>query len=310
MSRLDEVAARLDRVGALGALAKVPLWRGVLVLTYHRIGDRTATPLDPDLFSATRDGFAEQVAFLARHCDVVPADDLDARSRRGRHVAITFDDGYRDNHELALPVLRDLGLPATFFVATGFVDRPRLPWWDEIAWLAPRVPGADREDLLRRYKALPAEEAQALLADLRRRAEAQAPPEAVDGLWMTWDMVRDLVSAGMTVGAHTVDHPVLASIAPERQEAEIGTSIRRIEEETGRRPTVFAYPVGTPGTWTGDTEAALRAHGVRYAFAFAGGYQRPGVRDPLAVPRASVTASMSPARIAAMAVAPQRFARW
>ncbi len=56
-------------------------------------------------------------------------------AKRGRYGMITFDDGYRDNHATALPILKREGVTATFFVATGFIDAPRLPWWDEIAWM-------------------------------------------------------------------------------------------------------------------------------------------------------------------------------
>jgi len=107
----------------------------LLVLNYHRIGDPDATPYDRGLFSARQDAFAEQVAHLARSCDVISPADIETirRERHGRFVLVTFDDGYRDNYELAVPVFASRGVPATFFVCTGYIDRPHLAWWDEIA---------------------------------------------------------------------------------------------------------------------------------------------------------------------------------
>ncbi|MGB2710613.1 MAG: polysaccharide deacetylase family protein, partial [Conexibacter sp.] len=137
ISRTDRAAAALDARWLRALLARLPLWRGVLVLNYHRVGDGSATPWDHTLWSATAEGFDAQLTFLARHAEVVGPDDLPALAagRRGRRVLLTFDDGYRDNHEIAYPLLRRHGLQATFFLATGFLDRPHVAWWDEIAWM-------------------------------------------------------------------------------------------------------------------------------------------------------------------------------
>ncbi|MCW3040331.1 MAG: polysaccharide deacetylase, partial [Solirubrobacterales bacterium] len=142
------MASREPLALGLEALGLTPLlraagrgWRGALVLTYHRIGDADACPYDRGLFSATQARLDEQMAYLRRHFDIVDtAEGLRAAyGRRGRAVAVTFDDGYRDNYDLALPVLREHRIPATFFVATGFVDRPRVSWWDELAWIVRRT---------------------------------------------------------------------------------------------------------------------------------------------------------------------------
>ena len=125
-------------------LESVPVWNGLLVLNYHRIGSPNGSLFDHDLWSATQDDFDEQVRLLAANFDVIglddlrPAlDDLCAGARRSwqsrRFVMITFDDGYRDNFELAFPVLESHGVPGVFFITSGFLDSGRLAWWDEIA---------------------------------------------------------------------------------------------------------------------------------------------------------------------------------
>src|ERR1700755_1848024 len=127
-------AAALERSG-LGALLRLaPAWRGLVVLNYHRIGTPGDTSLDRAMWNATVEDFDAQVGFLARNFDVVGPGEA-GPAADGRRVLITFDDGYRDNHAAAMPILRAHGATATFFLTTGFLDAPRLAWWDEVAWM-------------------------------------------------------------------------------------------------------------------------------------------------------------------------------
>ena len=137
MGRGEAIARAIERVGIGALLARVPTWRGVVVLGYHRIGRPGNGVHDTSLWSATQEDFDQQLRFLARHMQPVSGDELPRAlaEPRGRHVALTFDDGYRDNYELAYPALRAQGVPAVFFVATGFLDDPHVAWWDEIAWM-------------------------------------------------------------------------------------------------------------------------------------------------------------------------------
>ena len=318
-TRLTELLLRLDA------------WSGVLVLTFHRIGRPEESLLNRDVFSATPDDFQAQMATLAAHFEVIGADDLDrAFARpRGRAVAITFDDGYRDNFVHALPVLRRLALPATFFITAGFLDRPRLPWWDEVTWrvggdvLASRrlaeelqldlpveSPAATSAALLERYKRLPQPAAEQLLGRVRDVAGEPTSPVDVEDLWMTWDMVRELMKAGMSIGAHTMTHPVLTALGEDDQDEEIGRSLERLSQETGRSTGLFAYPVGLPFTYDVVTRRVLARNGVEYAFAFSGGYVRDPLFDRFAVPRTSVSAGMSVGRFRSLIALPRLFARW
>ncbi len=332
MSRSAQAAELLAVTGGLGVLERLPAWRGVLVLNYHRIGDPQASSLDRGLFSATPAQFDAQMRHLAAHAEVVPLEDVPAvlETGRGRKVALTFDDGYRDNHEHALPVLRRYGLPATFFLATGFLDRPSLSWWDEAAWLLrhstvsslpgmpgvlPETPlgsGAARERaisaVVETYKRLPSTRAELLLSHVREAADA--PPYDGPALWMTWDMARDLRDAGMGVGGHTVDHPVLANVDDERLVRELDGCAGRLRDELGIRMSTFAYPVGRPESFDQRSVNHLQRRGVRIACTFDGGHARPGRTDLLRLPRASVTADMSVPSVRLRTALPQRFARW
>jgi peptidoglycan/xylan/chitin deacetylase (PgdA/CDA1 family) len=315
----ERVAGMLDVAWARPLLRRLPTWRGVLVLNYHRVGDSTGSPFDHALWSATADGFDAQLALLARETDVVGPEDVDALARggRGRHVLITFDDGYRDNYEIALPLLRAHGLSATFFLATGFLDRPHVAWWDEIAWMTrnatkPLPGGGDAvgKRLTHEYKHLPAERTAAFLDEIAEQTGAgRCDAAAAAGMWMSWDEARELRDAGMSIGGHTVTHPVLGQLDEPQQRAEIGGCRERIGAQLSEPMRWFSYPVGFPGSFDATTQRLLGEHGVELAFSFYGGWQRAGALDPFDVPRVYVGPKLTQARLHAMLRMPQLYAR-
>lgn len=326
------LAEALERSGLRRALGRAPGRSGVLTLTYHRIGDGSRSPYDREVWSATADDFDEQVAYCKANFDVIaPADLPDALARRkGRHLLITFDDGYEDNSSAAFPILRRHGVPATFFISTGYIDDPRLTWWDEISWMvrnspresldlpgwfpepvpldAPDRPRAIRT-LLRRYTSLPIERTAEYLDDLSRATGIGRPPaEAGRTTWMTWDMIRALRDGGMTIGGHTVSHPILARCTPERQQEEIAGCLRRLAEELGQPVDCFSYPVGDITAFNEHTRDALRRAGVRHAFSYYGGYRTHADWDDLDIRRISVESEHNRAWFRAMTTWPGLFA--
>jgi peptidoglycan/xylan/chitin deacetylase (PgdA/CDA1 family) len=332
VSKREKVARVLGRSGLRRLIGRCYRWDGLLVVNYHHIGDGSTSPYDRETWNATPEGLEAQVRALKADCDVVGPGDLDrvAASGRGRFAMITFDDGYADNYRVAFPILGSLGVTATFMLATGFLDRPRLPWWDEVAWMARAGRGGsmaggpwfeapviyDEPDrarairaILGRYKALPGDATEAFLDSLGEAAgcgrfRGPAPAD----LWMTWDMVREMQLGGMTFGGHTVDHPVLANLPEARQAEEIGGCLRRIEEETGRRPFVLSYPVGGPLTADARTRACLKEHGVRYAFSYYGGFRNFKHWDPYDIRRVFLSPRLSLDHFRLMVALPPLFA--
>ena len=334
MKGKTELAARTLDVSGIGTLLRTArLARGVLVLNYHRIAPDDRQLLDRGVWSATPDSFEAQVAFLAKRCRVIQPDQLERRlGSRGCSVLITFDDGYRDCAQYALPILRSYGVPATFFLTTGFLDRTATAWWDEIAWMVakssrPRLAAdewlAEEFELTgaggvgaaarftEQYKGLPWDAREPFLEHLAEvTGSGRRPLSDQHSDWITWDQARELVSAGMTIGAHTVTHPILAGLPPERQRDEVASSLSRLEEELGRRSWLFAYPVGTRSSFDAPARAAMRENGVHMAFSNYGGVARAANWDPLDVPRANIWNSMTPAHFRALATAPRPFARY
>src|SRR5689334_16488084 len=144
----ERVAEWLHRAGALRAVmelrrhAPVPI---VSILTYHHISDQDPSyPYDPNVADATPAQFRRQMETVARYGTPIGIDDL-IRALGGaalpkNPVMVTFDDGYLSCHDIALPILRAVGVRATFFIATSFVSERRLYWWERIALMLRRSP--------------------------------------------------------------------------------------------------------------------------------------------------------------------------
>ena len=206
---------------------------------------------------AVRDCFAPMP--LIEACEA-----LDSGRIPPRAVAITFDDGYADNFHVALPVLRRLGLHATFFVASDYLDGGRM-WNDSVVEAVRHCPEPELDltnQSLGRYSLKDGPERRAAIqgilgalkyldpAERSRCAEAIGARLGVSmprDLMMTSAQVRDLASAGMTVGAHTCSHPILARISDADARREIADSRERLEAIAGSPVQLFAYPNGKPG---------------------------------------------------------------
>ena len=331
-SKRSILARALDLTGCGRMLRSTSVWNGVLILNYHRIGDRRNSLLDRNLWSATEEDFERQIQTIAKNFQVIGLDDLETalRDRNGRFVMVTFDDGYLDNYTHAYPILKSHGVPATFFITTGFLDIPMVPWWDEIAWIVRSshrrslnanrwTKGAvdfdepDREAAISRllsvYKGLAGTVTDEYLSFLAEAlGTGRCPLEIAQGLWMTWDNIRELKRNGMTFGGHTVTHPILANLSAEQQDAEIGDCRRRLVEELGEPIEAFSYPIGGPTSFNDLTRQSLVRHGFKWAFTYLGGFCRHGHRDRLSLPRTAIETDIDLPIFRAIATLPQVFA--
>lgn len=325
------LARTLRSCGIQRLLTSLESWRGLLVFNYHRIGSPDNSLFDHDLWSATAEDFARQLRFLADNFRVITPRELTTWDQMGtnRAVMITFDDGYRDNFEVAFPILQEHGVPATFFVSTGFIDRPHAAWWDEISWMVRTAAHAGRSSItlqgesisltdlpldsairrcLDRYKSLPTTRAQELLDELAASCNTgRCPSELGEGEWMTWEMVRQLHDSGMEIGGHTVTHPVLSTMDAAAQEIELRDGKARLESILETPVTSFSYPVGQPDSFTEITKAILADCGYRNAFSYYGGFCRSPEVDPYDLPRVAVELDVSQDMFQAMATLPQLF---
>lgn len=156
-------------------------------------------------------GFRRILRMLRDHFEFVTTEDAVRLLRSsdgtpGRYLAFSFDDGFRDCHDLIAPVLDEYGAQACFFVTTNFIECD--------------------EDYRRRF-----------LRETVHAGEGKQP--------MTWDMVRSLADAGFAIGAHTVDHVNLAAVPLDEAQRQVIDSRDAVEARTGRPCEFFAWPYGT-----------------------------------------------------------------
>ena len=273
------------------------------ILIFHRVLPRP-DPLFPGEMDAAR--LDALLGWLRDWFNVLPLAEAVARLRQGnlpaRAAAITFDDGYADNHDVALPILQRHGLSATFFIAVGFLGGGRM-FNDTVIETVRRCeqPVLDLSPLdLGRHVVGSLEEKQqaipALLNQIKYQPFAQrletvgaladiAGVRLPDDLMMTRQQVQALHKAGMGIGAHTVHHPILARLKPEEAEREITDSRDELQALLGEPVTLFAYPNGKPGAdYRPEHVAMARRLGFRAAVSTAWGVAR-GNSDVFQLPR-------------------------
>ncbi|MBL8344493.1 MAG: polysaccharide deacetylase family protein [Rubrivivax sp.] len=246
----------------------------------------------PDLVDAAR--FEALVRLLATSFNVLSLGDAAARLAAGTLPAgalcVTFDDGYADNAEIALPILRRHGVKATFFVATGFLDGGRM-FNDSVIecvrgargdtadlsefGLGPRTLASaqDRrrvvDELLPQIKYLGFDEREEYIARLSRLLRTERLP---DDLMMRSGQVVELHRAGMEIGGHTARHPILRVLADADAEAEIAQGRARLQQLVDAPVDVFAYPNGRPmQDYDGRHVEMVRRLGFRVAVSTAAG---------------------------------------
>jgi peptidoglycan/xylan/chitin deacetylase (PgdA/CDA1 family) len=312
------------------------------IVTYHHIGepDHTA-PYDPNIADATPAQFRRQMETLARFGTPIGIEEL-LRAMHGaplpnNPVMVTFDDGYRSCHDVALPILRAVGMRATFFVSTSFVTERRIYWWERVSLMVglskrktavmtyPHTMTLDLADprvtdkLNAVIKDTPAHEldvdryldeiGQALGVEWNREIEARY----ADHLIMTWDHVRALARAGMDVESHGRRHRVLQTLDPAALDDELAGARRDLEAQLGRPVRALAYPVGRRINGEQHIRRALTSAGYQIGMSNHSGVNRwwpPALRrlapiDPYDLRRLSTDREMSDAMFLAQVAVPR-----
>ena len=235
------------------------------VLIFHRVLEGS-DPLFPGEMDAPR--FDRLMSLVSQSFNVLTVGDASIGLKKGslppRAMAITFDDGYADNESIALPILQRHGLKATFFVATGFLDGGRM--WNDTVIETIRAASVDTLDLssfgmglvnlgsadqrraviesllfMIKYLSLPERE-----DALERLRHIVGSPTLPDDLMMRSEQVRNLHRAGMEIGGHTVNHPILRVLPDFEARSEIQKGKQALESLVGAPVDVFAYPNGKP----------------------------------------------------------------
>lgn len=266
--------------------------KGVLsILIFHRVLHEQ-DPLFPS--ETTAESFYWQVKELARNFNILPLSEAITRMYDGclpaRAACITFDDGYADNVEIALPILQRFNAPATFFIASCFLDGGRM--WNDTIIETIRIRPEGTLDLSKinmgMYLLNDYTSRTACIADLIKKLKhlppnkrieyveyiaTKTPTKLPDNLMMTTQQLQKLQQTeGMDIGAHTATHPILTSLNDEAVFLEIESGRKQLEKLISDKVELFAYPNGQPSKdySTGHTEI-VRELGFKAALTTAWG---------------------------------------
>jgi peptidoglycan/xylan/chitin deacetylase (PgdA/CDA1 family) len=268
----DAVKWGLHRGGAFAVTRRLRRSSTAVILRYHSVCEDAGAPLayiDPGL-SVPLGAFDQQMRFLRQRYAPVSLEDIVEAVGGGRPlpplaVAVTFDDGYRDNHLYAFPVLRKYGIPGAFYITAGCVEM-REPLWTsrlrhyfmatrepslalahpEPAVLDLRSPAARNASFARTIASIKSagkDRGGEIFKDVEARLKV-TDLRALQDTMMTWGEIDEMGRGGMTIGAHTLTHPNLPGLPPDEALAEIAGSKSLIEQKVQAPVLHFAYPNG------------------------------------------------------------------
>jgi peptidoglycan/xylan/chitin deacetylase (PgdA/CDA1 family) len=284
--------------------------KGAAILMYHSVLEDPRS-VDDSLGGMIhpRAIFEGQMELLAREFHPVSLERV-ARFVRAeedlpeRAVVVTFDDGYVDNFEMAMPVLDRVGVPAAFYVTVDCVENRRLPWPSRLRFSFRKTAKKEWKDeaakgwslgtehereaaylaACDRVAALAGAEQERIVSEMECELGVRLPADT-GNLMMTWEQVRGLAEHGHIVGSHTMTHPNLAHVGVEEARRELVESKRRMEAQISAQVVHFSYPCpALSPNWTEQTTGESQRAGYETAVTTSSGLARRH-DNPLALKR-------------------------
>lgn len=305
----------------------------IAVLTYHRaatVDDRY--PFDPGVIDVTPEELDWQIGFAKDWFSIIGIEELQGFARGHslprNPVHITFDDGYKDNFTTILPILKKHGASASFYIATDYIENRRLFWWDKVHYIFKttkkdritlQYPGpmeldvaADRgraiRSVIRVIKHCYDLDLDRFLAELVFAAEVtlDAARERLlaDQMLMTWEEIRALHAAGMSIQSHTITHRVLDTLPEKRLRDELGGAREILEGKLHTPVCAIAYPVTLTMRHHPTLRRAIKDTGYELGFADGDGVNFRKEFDPLEIKRLGPEVGLSHAHFSAMLAVP------
>ena len=295
---------------ASGALRLISPSATAAILMYHSVMPEPAAHSDSlGGIIHSESEFRAQMELLARDYHPVSLNEVvdglnSQKDLPSRSVVVTFDDGYTDNSEVAMPILNQLGIPAAFYVTVDCVEQRKLPWPSRLrfafrktklrAWVDSRGAAWQLDDSDSRERAylvscddccqLSGKVQEDFVRSVEEQVQAAVPGD-LSSLIMSYDQIRSLAQHGHIVGSHTMTHPNMAYIPEQDAKAELAESKQRLERELKVTIRHFSYPCPamTPH-WNEKTVAQSRSVGYDSAVTTNGGVTRCG-DNPLSLKR-------------------------
>jgi len=264
------------------------------------------------MVSASCEGFDRQMRFVKEHFDVITFTHLKdfqdgKRPLPKRPIIITFDDGFSDNYLNAFPILNKYQIPATIFLSTGYIGTDQIFWWEKVVywfkhadnffkvWQGLGHPLPQAQDQTRSWTLKYLKDAQdTVRVSCIAGMEKEFPPIQGENLLsfvrgLRWEEVLEMTRSGIEFGSHSVTHPILSKLSKHALLFEVQASKKEIEAQTGKPVIAFAYPNGSPESFTQETVDMLREADYQFGVTYyPSGVNRIENMDPYRLKRVSV----------------------
>jgi peptidoglycan/xylan/chitin deacetylase (PgdA/CDA1 family) len=331
---MDKTIRRYSRTAIAQTLWTLGYYRRAIrgirhpfILKYHRMrpaGREVSSSQAGGEFSAGIGArqFEAHLRLITRWFKPIPMAEMgwavaEKKALPDKAVALTFDDGYRDNYEVAYPLLKRYGVPASFFVCPGLIDSHQGFWWDEIYALVERTTATElhigkilpvsglpsgRQDgalslstgqqkiaagerLVAQGKQLSPQMLTIFLERLNEAIGVHIDADFRQQTLMNWDEIREMHRNGMEIGSHTMTHPMLTQVSESVMRTELSEARARIAEVLGTAPAGFVYP---SGAFSPTARNIVKETGHIYACTSQSGFIG-GTADPHLLPRVNVS---------------------
>jgi peptidoglycan/xylan/chitin deacetylase (PgdA/CDA1 family) len=283
----------------------------IIIFNYHRIrGNNLNNVFDDSVFGPDAIRFRQEMEWLKKETRILSEDeliDIVYNNKKIKDVCsmVTFDDGYRDNFDIAYPILRDLKIPATFFIPTHQLSTRQVGWWDIVAYLVKQTvlksftfqnidyAITDKNKLIKHFnnqiKVLDSNLVKEFLIELSNSLKVEFPSiELQTKELMTWEQVKLVSNNGISIGSHSHDHSILSRQSQETLTTQLSKSIAILESKIDKKIKSIAYPVGGYQHFNQLTKDVSKQLGFKLGFSFLTGINSKDEIDPFNVKRMSI----------------------
>ncbi|MDO9181254.1 MAG: polysaccharide deacetylase family protein [Bacteriovorax sp.] len=280
----------------------------LMILNYHRLADPAKKNLfDDGVFGPDATRFKMEMEWLKKETQIISENeliDILYHKKKMNRVCsmVTFDDGYIDNYNIAYPILKNLSIPAIFFIPTKHIIDRTLGWWDIAAYLVKNTQLTEahfREkkwdiknkeiataNLVYELKKMEPSRVEGYLLELSIALEVALPSNEIQGReLMSWEQIKEVSQKGITIGSHTHEHVILSKQTLNDLRFQIKKSKDILEDKLGTIIQSIAYPVGGYDHFDIETKNVSKDLGFKLGFSFLTGVNRFGSIDPYDVKR-------------------------
>jgi peptidoglycan/xylan/chitin deacetylase (PgdA/CDA1 family) len=239
----------------------------------------------------------KQIIYLKKRFNLLPLSQLrqcieEGRSAPNNSIVLTIDDGYRDFYDVAYPIFKKHGVPATLYVTTGFINQELWLWPDKIAWLLDCASSVNKTidfgqseygnikiadvDESNRHQIWSQITSYLLAVDDKQKHEwidyfarelgkslPEMPPD--EYVACSWTELEEMQNNGIEVGGHTHTHPSLGQVSDEQLYCELNTCMNLLDENLGKRQRDFCFPNGQPNDYNQKVKNVTKRVGFKSA---------------------------------------------